>query len=535
MNGRFNTSTKVIALDGMTDDNIVTYNDGLGSTTAEKGEIKLKPIASALVENTTCHGIPRIYSASNFVRRAFWSLVFVSAVALFLWQFSKLLTNYYAYEVDVTFEIKFETNADFPAVTICNLNPFKNSKAQANQEILNLLSSNSTSRRRRNAARNKRSSSSNSNYTNWETMSLDYESFDSNFETMLFVYDTVASLNYSDRMLLGHEINDMLIDCTWKGYPCGPSNFTRFYNYMYGNCYTFNSGDSGSLVQTNKPGPLYGLSLKLYVEQDEYIHSIRESAGIRVLIHSQDVMPFPEDNGFSISPGQETNVGIRKLSISRQPYPYGECKDTETGINIFTEFFGVDYSQQACEKDCYLQHVIDQCGCVDYRFNYHNTYNVCRHGDATHATCIDRTEDDYNSGKLTPCSNFCTESCTETSYRTRVTSSLWPNKNYKPQIIQEVKQISSSLNTMVGMDSSFAENNLCKLNIYYEEFNFEAITESPKYEEEDLLSDLGGQLGLWIGMSFISVFEFLEFCYDVCRWLHYKLSNRSRIRNTSIN
>ena len=38
---------------------------------------------------------------------------------------------------------------------------------------------------------------------------------------------------------------------------CFCSNFTHFYNYMYGNCFTFNGATNISLV-TTRTGPLYG-------------------------------------------------------------------------------------------------------------------------------------------------------------------------------------------------------------------------------------------------------------------------------------
>jgi len=59
-----------------------------------------------------------------------------------------------------------------------------------------------------------------------------------------------------------------------------------------------------------------GLILELYIEQSEYISALAESAGIRVTVHNQSVMPFPEDNGFSARPGTKTSAGITRVGIT---------------------------------------------------------------------------------------------------------------------------------------------------------------------------------------------------------------------------
>ncbi|XP_078692023.1 acid-sensing ion channel 1C-like [Branchiostoma floridae x Branchiostoma belcheri] len=68
--------------------------------------------------------------------------------------------------------------------------------------------------------------------------------------------------------------------------------------------------------------------------------------------------------------------------------------------------------------------------------------------------------------------------------------------------------------------------NLLKLNIYYEALNYEQISESPGYEVENLLGDLGGQLGLWVGMSLLSAMEVVEIFADLFAILCKKISSK---------
>ena len=39
-----------------------------------------------------------------------------------------------------------------------------------------------------------------------------------------------------------------------------------------------------------------------------------DTAGIRLVVHSQARMPFPEDEGITVSPGHSTSIGMRKVS-----------------------------------------------------------------------------------------------------------------------------------------------------------------------------------------------------------------------------
>ena len=50
------------------------------------------------------------------------------------------------------------------------------------------------------------------------------------------------------------------------------------------------------------------------MEQKEYIGSLTQTAGIRLLVHRPDHYPFPEDDGTDISVGLVTDVRVRRVS-----------------------------------------------------------------------------------------------------------------------------------------------------------------------------------------------------------------------------
>ena len=59
--------------------------------------------------------------------------------------------------------------------------------------------------------------------------------------------------------------------------------------------------------------PDTGLHLTINIDQDEYVSAAGETAGLRLVVHSQDRMPFPEDEGTSVVTGRATCVAVRKV------------------------------------------------------------------------------------------------------------------------------------------------------------------------------------------------------------------------------
>ena len=49
------------------------------------------------------------------------------------------------------------------------------------------------------------------------------------------------------------------------------------------------------------------------IMQDEYVKEVGDTAGIRLVVHSQNRMPFPEDEGITVSPGHSTSIGLRQV------------------------------------------------------------------------------------------------------------------------------------------------------------------------------------------------------------------------------
>jgi hypothetical protein len=56
-----------------------------------------------------------------------------------------------------------------------------------------------------------------------------------------------------------------------------------------------------------------GLKLILNVETEEYLSSFTPDVGVRVVVHPNSMIPFPEDTGVNIPPGYTTAIGVRTV------------------------------------------------------------------------------------------------------------------------------------------------------------------------------------------------------------------------------
>ncbi|KAJ8022791.1 hypothetical protein HOLleu_37784 [Holothuria leucospilota] len=108
----------------------------------------------------------------------------------------------------------------------------------------------------------------------------------------------------------------------------------------------------------------------------EYVGKITEEAGVRLAVHPRDILPHPEEVGFSVAPGFSTSIGIRQVELKRLGYPYGGCSNGENTNYLSSDRF--NYSIISCQKKCLLDYMADRCGCVDNIYDDYEHVPKCQ-------------------------------------------------------------------------------------------------------------------------------------------------------------
>ncbi|XP_026548096.1 acid-sensing ion channel 2-like, partial [Notechis scutatus] len=60
----------------------------------------------------------------------------------------------------------------------------------------------------------------------------------------------------------------------------------------------------------------------------------------------------------------------------------------------------------------------------------------------------------------------------------------------------------------------YISENILVLDIFFEALNYETIEQRKAYEVAALLGDIGGQMGLFIGASILTILEVFDYIYE---------------------
>ncbi|XP_072040591.1 acid-sensing ion channel 1C-like isoform X3 [Amphiura filiformis] len=445
------------------------------------------------INNTTFHGLNRIGDPDKPTwLRLLWTLAVLACSGTCLWQISLRCMEYFDYNINTQISVVYQSPLAFPAVTFCNFNRFRLSQiteADANFLIYILYAEDYDY----------------GSYTDLESFSWYGSSFD--------YYETFANLtgtfNYTEFTLrAGFQLdNETLLDCQWRGRKCYPSNFTHVFT-SYGNCYTFN-GDTPLL--NDQPGAGNGLKLVIDIQQFEYSESDtgNPEAGLKILVHDQSDPPLMDSYGIALPPGFHSFVGVRKVEYDNLIPPHGKCNKSK--ILDYYE----PYTLSGCFIECRLQYIIQACNCKPVR--YPGNFPVCSPYEST--TCVSQVLQDLTSGSNGSCD--CTVPCHYEEFRTSVSYATYPS-------------VSAGVDTQskYGVDVDYQRENLVLVDVYYEELNFQLVNQTKAMTLPSLISDVGGNLGLFLGASLLTIGEVIDYIIYKLKSLCRSERNHRQSSNT---
>ncbi len=83
------------------------------------------------IENTTAHGVGRIFSGKSVIRRLFWLVIVLGATVGCLYNIIDRIIYLAGGPTATTLSLERQVNLEFPAVTVCNLNQYRKDVVEA--------------------------------------------------------------------------------------------------------------------------------------------------------------------------------------------------------------------------------------------------------------------------------------------------------------------------------------------------------------------------------------------------------------------
>ncbi|XP_012635656.2 epithelial sodium channel subunit beta [Microcebus murinus] len=510
-------------------------------------------------DNTNTHGPKRIICEGP-KKKAMWFLITLLFAALVCWQWGIFINTYLSWEVSVSLSIGFKA-MDFPAVTICNASPFKYSKVKhllkdldelmeaVLERILAPEPSHANATRALNLtiwnhtplflidernphhpvvldlfADNHNDSARICNAPGCKMAmrlcSLNgteciFQNFTSATQAVTEWYilqatSIFAQVPTQELVQMGYPAERLILSCLFGAEPCSYRNFTSIFYPHYGNCYIFNWGMTEKALPSANPGTEFGLKLILDIGQEDYVPFLASTAGVRLLLHEQRSYPFIREEGIYAMSGTETSIGVLVDKLQRKGEPYSPCtvNGSDVPIRNFYSNYNTTYSIQACLRSCFQDHMIRNCSCGHYLYPLPPGEKYCNNWDFPDwARCYSDLQMSLDQRET--CIGLCKESCNDTQYKLTISMADWPSEASEDWIFHVLSQERDQ-----STNITLSRKGIVKLNIYFQEFNYRTIEESPANNIVWLLSNLGGQFGFWMGGSVLCLIEFAEIIID---------------------
>jgi hypothetical protein len=387
----------------------------VGSTQPERFVIQRR--RSILLEyliTTSTHGLRSVGRAYSTCNRLVWIVTFTVACVLMLSFIVSSVLQYLSYPTQTNVEIVFNPTMPFPAVTICSGTPYRYDKI--NESLVDffyrLYPSNATF-----------------NQSSLNLLSL---------PLMVDLFNR----NRTDQLVsMGFRLSDMLLQCTYNEINCSNA-FTLSISSILGNCFTFNWKTSTQFFTISGFGATLvireGLQMTFYISREAYFPSTTYDIGLTVLLHSNDELPVPNENGLSLQPGLAHLITYQKSTTTFLPSPYTEGKSTvsddlralyQTTFMDQTASTVAAYSESVCRELCEQAYIFSKCSCI-FPLPFMTRYVFTLDGNLVFTNCCNPLTEQVNCAysaiqQFSACLELqtiwcqhCPPQCTHTSFNT---------------------------------------------------------------------------------------------------------------------
>eukprot|EP00795_Rhopilema_esculentum_P002064 gene2064-17631_t len=460
-----------------------------------KHDSEQKNIILKDIDSLTIHGLPKVFSSKTYMSRVIWLVICLSALVFLVFTATKSLIKYYRHEVFIAVGTKPTNNMHLPAVTFCHTNYFKPRLYDEEAPVFQHFPKNCSF--------------------------IDDKYFVNEINKHMFYY--------ACRLFIG------TLDAKTSGVGQDLPEYFRFPDKfsILPNVYPCVTLNRNSTLKQNASGEKYGLHMILHNEEiidKEFTYENKAEPlterrqGVIVHIHDPK-QHVPISDGIPIPEGFHTHVAIRRRIIKLKPSPYpskcirGDEQDKES-------IYPGKNTQMHCYNSCFFKQTYKQCPGVFFEmrgFMGPPKYpKVANYSDPQFWNCIIKSIVKYDYQKCN-----CSPICEEEAYEVKVNRNPWPQS-------WQASSVSHIVSAMKGVESVSPDEvreRLIRLSVYYDEMVESTFEEKEVYDLSAFTSDLGGQMGLFLGASLLSLIEIFALLFS---FLSNKFFGSNKVKAFSV-
>ncbi len=446
-------------------------------------------LISNTFENSSIHAIPNIVRNESYLIKIIWIIFLLGSTGYCAYLVYQSVMNYLSFDVVSLNRIYPKKEVQFPTVTICNVNPFTTSFSK--QFMENLLND---------------SLYENKNPKESHKLNLFYKRYTAGL--------TSIDLNETTQTKFGYSLNETLLSCVYNYADCSiEKDFQQYYNYFFGNCMQFNSNQTKTQIVS---GSSNGLQLELFIDLTNDNNSMFSmNDGFRILISDNNNLKTYYSEGIKAPLGFSTDIILNRYLIEKKPYPYSECKSLET-IDSYNsryfkktfEYLNQSYREYMCKQICFQDSLIQKCNCVDLTAGPSPDPSLKQCLNVTNRACSYAVWQEYLEKKLYDNCD-CPLECNKNFYIYTTSFINFPSEPYVNYLLS-YPNIKSKFRSQQNLSYEYLKNRLASINIFYDDISETVIKEDAKMLLPDLISNVGGILGLFLGnLSYKKLIKFL--------------------------
>ena len=319
------------------------------------------------------------------------------------------------------------------------------------------------------------------------------------------------------------DVDQFLLTCSYSGHRLKCSYLFSYVQEPLAACYE-------TIVRPTGIGAYHTFNMFFFFNSSKFLGKYTKSLGAHVIVSDpDDFISFKQ--GTFIEPNDFSTLGVSVFK-KRQTRSFEKSKCVhKQGLETYNftgEPFDVIYTPNSCKDLCFGHLMYDLCNCAPGP-GWNVTKNECLE-KRENRKCVNNFDKTYlYYDRLTACKSECLSRCEQTNLEVTVLRENWKvnsqvvatfleelvrnPETYNPLAHQLLNEIAFSGNDGRVVDS--ISQNIAQCSIYL--MANKPVTNIEIMEMvtfSTFLCNMGGLLGMWLGMSVISAMEMMQNCFQ---------------------